>query len=373
MNIAYDARSLFQGGTGDVTYFRSLLHAIAHLTSKSQLHLYYREFDSERENLAAHYANIHTHGLNFPVGWLWNQCALSPHLARDGMDALHSQYLLPTWAPRPMIVTIHDITFRLFPEWFPPRPRKLMNFLIPLAAGRAQKIITGSQNSKDDMVREFGVPESKIVVTPYAAGAHFISNDPMESHRRVRETYPELSGPYIAGIGLRGARKNIGIVLRAILRLRSRGAWPIDMKIAIAGTRDQFPDKEFEKLSDIVVFLGFIEETLLPDIFSAAQCSVYPSLYEGFGLPVLEAMACGSPVICSDTSSLPEVAGGAGAMLSPTDEEGWANVLESVLHDENHRAMLRDRGLKRATEFSWEKCARQTLDVYQEVTGKTYG
>ena len=373
MKIAFDARTLFHGATGETTYLRSLLRALAQVAPQNELHLYYREFDAEREALAAHYPSVHTRGLNFPIGALWNHCALASHLARDGMDVLHSQYTLPLAAPRPMVVTIHDITFRLFPEWIAPRPRKLMNFLIPLAAERASKIITCSQNSKDDMMREFDLPGDKIVVMPYAAGPQFNAHDPMESHRRVRETYPELSGSYIAGIGLRGARKNIGVVLRAILQLKARGAWPGDMKFAIAGTREQFTDVEFEKLENVAVFLGFVDETLLPDIFAAAQCSVYPSLYEGFGLPVLEAMACGCPVICSNTSSLPEVAGGAGALLSPTDEEGWTNVLESVLHDENHRALLRSRGLRRAAEFSWEKCARQTLDVYDEVTSKIYG
>jgi glycosyltransferase involved in cell wall biosynthesis len=272
-----------------------------------------------------------------------------------------------------MVVTIHDITFRLFPQWIAPRPRKLMNFLIPLAAQSASKIITCSQCSKNDMVRELGLPAEKIVVTPYAASSHFWPHDPQEAHGRVREAYPQLSNDFVAGIGLRGPRKNIGVVLRAILRLRARGAWPAEMKFAIAGSREQFPDEELQKLGDIVVFLGFVDEALLPYIFAAAQCTVYPSLYEGFGLPVLEAMACGCPVICSNSSSLPEVAGGAAAMLSPTDEEGWASVLESVLHDDNHRAMLRSWGLERAAQFSWEKCARQTLDVYKEVAGDARG
>jgi glycosyltransferase involved in cell wall biosynthesis len=373
MNIAYDARTLFHGATGETTYLRSLLRALSHIAPENQLHLYYREFDAEREAVAAHYPNVQTRGLSFPVGALWNHCALASHLASDGMDVLHAQYTLPYRAARPMVVTIHDITFRLFPQWIAPRPRRLMNFLIPLAARCASKVITCSQCSKDDMVRELGLPADKIVVTPYAAGSHFQPHDPQEAHSRVQEAYPELSNGFIAGIGLRGPRKNIGVVLRAILRLRARGAWPNQMKFAVAGTREQFPDEELAKLQDMIVFLGFVDEALLPYLFAAAQCSVYPSLYEGFGLPVLEAMACGCPVICSNRSSLPEVAGGAGAMLSPDDEEGWANVLESVLHDDNHRATLRSRGLERVREFSWEKCARQTLNVYQEVTGVSRG
>lgn len=367
MKIAFDARTLSHGVTGDTTYLRSLLRSQAPLVPEDELVLYYREFDAEREALSAHYSNIRTQGLSFPIGWLWNQCALPLRLGRDGMNVLHAQYTLPYTAPCPMVVTIHDITFRLFPQWVAPRPRRLMNFLIPMAAHRAAKIITGSQCSKDDIVREFQIAPEKIVVTPYASGSQFSPHEPLEAHERVSEAYPALAGPFIAGIGLRGTRKNIGVVLRAILLLRERGAWPGDMKFAVAGTREQFPDTEVEKLEDVMMFLGFVDDALLPSIYSAALCSVYPSLYEGFGLPVVEAMACGCPVLCSNTSSLPEVANGGGALLRPDDVVEWADVLESVLHDENHRAVLRDRGLKRAAQFSWDNCARQTLDVYREV------
>ncbi len=367
MKIAFDARWLLPTGTGDVTYLRCLLRALAQVAPDDEFHLYYREFNPEREALAARFANVYSHALHFPIGSLWNQFALAPRLARDDMSLLHGNYMLPLRAPRPMVVTIHDVTFRLFPQWIPSRAQRIMNVLIPLSARSATKIITGSQCSKDDLVREFGIAPEKIAVTPYAAAPHFTASDPMEAHARISAAFPALSGPFIVGVGLRGPRKNIGVVLRAILQLQARGAWPHNLKLALTGTREQFPDAEVEKLGETVVFLGFIEEKLLPDLFTSAQASVYPSLYEGFGLPVLEAMACGCPILCSDTSSLPEVAGGAGAMLSPTDENAWTAVLESVLHDENHRAVLRSRGLERAEHFSWEKCAQQTLEVYREV------
>lgn len=367
MKIAFDARSLFHGGTGDVTYFRALLGALARITPEDELHLYYREFDSEREQLAVHHANITTHGLRFPIGWLWNQCALAPALHSDGMALLHAQYLLPRFAPRPTVVTIHDITFRLFPEWFPPRACKLMNFLIPSAAHNATRIITGSQCAKNDMVREFGVPPERIVVTPYAAAPQFSPRDPVEAHRRVRTAFPSLSGPFIVGIGLRGTRKNIGVVLRAMLSLVSRGAWPTGTKLALAGTREQFPDAEIARLENDIVFLGFVPDDLLPELYGAALASVYPSLYEGFGLPVLEAMACGCPVLSSDTSSLPEVAGDAAVLLPPQDETAWADAIEKIIGDENHRASLCGRGILRAAEFSWERTARETQTVYRTV------
>ena len=367
MKVAFDARWLLPGGTGDVTYCRSLLRALAHLSPQDEIHLYHREFNPEHGAMAAQFDNVQAHGLRFPVGWLWNQCALAPRLARDRMDVLHGNWMLPPLAPCPTVVSIHDATFRLFPHWIPPHARRIMNVLIPLSARRATKIITGSQCSKDDIVHCFDVPPEKIVITPYAAAPHFSPRDPHQARRRVRELYPALRGPFIAGIGLRGPRKNAGVVLRAILDLQSRGAWPKDGKLALAGTREQFPNPEIEQLGDTIVFLDYVAEEEMPNIYAAAFCSVYPSLYEGFGLPVLEAMACGCPVVCSDTSSLPEVAGGAAVLLPPDDAEGWASALSQVLDDENHRAALRCHGLERAAQFSWEKCARQTLEVYREV------
>ena len=373
MKIAFDACTLLggaSGGSGDATYLRSLLRALAHVAPENEFHLYYREFDTEREALAAQFSNVATHGRHFPVALLWSQCALAPRLARDGMDVLHAQYFLPRFCARPMVVTIHDITFHLFPQWFPPGVGRMMNRLVPRAARAARKIITGSQCTKDDIVDCLDVPPQKIVVTPYAAAPHFAPRDPHEAHRRVREMHPELQGPFIAGVGVRGPRKNIGVVLGAMAQLQARGAWPRGVKLALAGTREQFPDPEIAMLGDSVVFLGYVAESDLPDIFASAVASVYPSFYEGFGLPVLEAMSCGCPVLVSDASSLPEVAGDAGVMLAPDDVTGWAGALQQLLEDENHRATLRCRGLERAAQFSWEKCARQTLEIYREVAGQ---
>ena len=367
MKIAYDARWLFQGGHGDVTYLRNLVGAMARVAPGDEFWLYYREFDTLRESLAAQHANVHTRALKFPVGALWNQCALAPALRRAGMDVLHGNYVLPLRAPRPMVVSIHDITFRLFPEWIAPRPRRLMNVIIPQSARSATKILTGSECTRQDMIKHLGVAPEKIVVTPYAAAPHFTPHDPLDARRRVRELFPALDGRYLAAIGLRGPRKNIGVALRAILQLQARGAWPSDVKLAVAGTREQFPDAEIAKLGDVIEFLGFVADGDLPVVYSAAIASVYPSLYEGFGLPVLEAMACGCPVVGSNTSSLPEVAGNAAVLLPPDDEDAWQIALEKIIGDENHRALLRSRGLERAAQFSWEKCARQTLQVYREA------
>jgi glycosyltransferase involved in cell wall biosynthesis len=367
LQIAYDARSLFAGGTGDVTYFRSLIAALAELHPASSFVLYGRDRDSERNALATRYANIATKEVTFPLGWLWNQGALVPRLRRDGMELLHSQYLLPPHASIPTIVTIHDITFRLFPQWFPPRPCRIMNVLIPLAARTATHIITGSQCSKNDIVKYFGVREDKITVTPYAAGAQFRPIEREEAQTYVAARYESLQAPYVVGIGLRGVRKNVSVVLRAIKMLREQNRWPSGTVLALAGGEEHFSAEDVALVRDVVQFLGFVPDEDLPALYAAAQASVYPSLYEGFGLPPLEAMACGCPVLCSDASSLPEVVGDAGILLAPEDIEAWANALLKVLCDAAWREELRKRGLRRAALFSWERTAQQTFKVYRDV------
>lgn len=367
LKIAYDARSLFAGGTGDVTYFRSLLSALAAQEPASSFTLYGRHSDRERAALAAQHPNISTREVPFPIGWLWNQGALVPHLRRDGMQLLHSQYLLPPRVPCPAIVTIHDITFRLFPQWFPPRACRIMNVLIPLAARTATHIITGSQCSKNDIIKYFGVSEEKITVTPYAAAAQFRPLLREEAQAYIVSRYPALAAPYLIGIGLRGVRKNVGVVLGAIKMLREQKRWPHGTILALAGSEEHFPAKELAPVRDVVRFLGFVPDEELPALYGAAQASVYPSLYEGFGLPPLEAMACGCPVLCSDSASLPEVVGDAGILLSPQDCEAWANSLSEVLNNVDLRDSLKQRGLYRAHDFSWERTARQTREVYRHV------
>ncbi|MDF2441670.1 MAG: hypothetical protein JWN98_2654 [Abditibacteriota bacterium] len=365
LKIGYDARSLFAGGTGDVTYFRSLLTALATQEPDSSFVLYGRHRDAERDALAARYANISTREVPFPIGWLWNQGALVPRLRRDGMELLHSQYLLPPRASCPTIVTIHDITFRMFPQWFPQRACRIMNVLIPLAARTATHIITGSHCSKNDMMKYFGVRADKITVTPYAAGPQFRPLVRRDAQEYITARYAALSAPYVIGVGLRGVRKNVSVVLRAIKMLRDQKRWPVKTLLALAGSPEHFAPEDIEPVRDVVQFLGFVPEEDLPALFAAAQASVYPSLYEGFGLPLLEAMACGCPVLSSNAASLPEVAGDAGIVLPPQDTQAWADALHRLLTHEDERALWSERGLARAQQFSWQRTARETLDVYR--------
>lgn len=365
MRVGLDARSLFAGGTGDRTYFRHLIKAMARLQPRDEFVLFHREDDPERAAFARELANVRASRVDFPIGWLWGPLALPPRLKAQEIDVLHAQYLLPPKCPCPSIVMIHDITFRLFPQWVPPRARVIMNLLIPLAARTSTRILTSSEHSRRDIVRHLKVPPEKVVVTLCGVGREFAPMPPGAATQRVEEKFGLKD--YIIGIGLRGARKNIGVVLRAMLQLQAQGKWPRDCVLALAGSREQFPDVELDQLGAQVRFLGYVADEELPALYGAALACVYPSFYEGFGLPPLEAMACGCPVLCANASSLPEVVGQAALLLPPHDRNAWADALERALTDAAWREAKSEAGLHRALLFDWNRSARQTLAVYREV------
>lgn len=360
MQIAYDARSLNHGGTGDATYLRELIRALASINPDDQYLLYANASDPARDNLAADFANVSAHSLPYRTGWLWNQRALVPHLEQQEISLLHSQYLLPRKFRGKMIVTIHDVSFREHPEWFPHRARLIMNLLIPRSAQRADVILTGSEHAKRAIARTCNVPLEKIVVTPYAASAWARQVD-ANAHLDVLQKY-FLETPFLLGVGLRGIRKNNQIIIKALDILRQRNSFP-NIKLALCGSAEQFPAEV--AAHPHVQFLGWVPQEDLPPLYALAKAAVYPSLYEGFGLPVLEAMACGCPMICSNATSLPEVAGNAALQIDPHDAEAWAEGIAKVLLDDKLRETMIGDGLKRAVLFTWEKTAQQTAAQYR--------
>jgi glycosyltransferase involved in cell wall biosynthesis len=376
MHIGIDARTIFTGGGGDRTYFRNLIATMARLSPQDRWTLYAERDDPDRMSLVAPNVTV-APALSARIGALWNDMALRPQLRRDGIDLLHSQYTLPPlgWVSCPMVVTIHDVSFRLFPEWFPRRPNRVQNLLIPRAAHRAACVLTGSQCAAEDIARTLGVPPAKILVTPYGVEPRFAPASEME-RQRVRAAY-HLPPEYILGVGLLRLRKNAAVLLRAAALMQERGQWPSGMTLALTGNWNNESDaaavaEEFPGLREIIQPLGFVADNDLPALYSGALCSVYSSRYEGFGLPPLESMACGCPTLSSRNSSLPEVIGDAGLLVDDYENPAaWAASLASLLADSALRADLAARGLVRAREFSWERTARETLDLYHKIARST--
>ena len=264
------------------------------------------------------------------------------------------------------IVTVHDTTPFLFPESFTLITLLRYRLLLPRTLKTADKIITDSNSTKKDLVNYFNIPEEKIKVIFLAADEKFkpLNN---EEINEVKQKY-SLNFPFILYVGLLHPRKNIPSLIEAYYKLKLKKD-DMEYKLVIAGKnngkcKDIFGTVGRLNLQKDVIFTGYVLDEDLPALYNATDLFVYPSLYEGFGLPPLEAMACGTPVITSNTSSLPEVVGDAGIMVDPYDVDGLADAMHEVLTNDGLREDMIKRGLKRAKMFSWEKCAKETLRVY---------
>jgi glycosyltransferase involved in cell wall biosynthesis len=294
------------------------------------------------------------------------------HLARRlGLDAVHdptgTMSLLLTSAAR--ILTIHDAIPYTYPcsstrlDWF------IHHAWLPWAVRAADAVLTDSARSREDIVTHLHVAPERVVVVPLAADRRFRPMEAVEVDPVLRRYGVER--PYILYVGSLEARKNLPRLLEAYARLRQ---WSARWTLVIVGARRVKASPIFEAarrlcLEPHVRFTGYVDDDHLPALYAGADLFVFPSLYEGFGLPVLEAMASGTPVVTSNTSSLPEVAGDAALMVDPTCVEALAEAMQRVLSDENFRAALRQRGLQRAAGFSWERTARETVAVYEKVLG----
>jgi glycosyltransferase involved in cell wall biosynthesis len=281
---------------------------------------------------------------------------------------LHSlDHVAPVWGGWRSVVTLHDLAFLLYPGTHTPASRKYYAATGD-SARRAQRVIAVSQRTASDAVRLLGLDPARVRVVPEAAGPAFAP--------RPREALAPLAAhfgiptdrPYVLFVGTIEPRKNVPLLLEAFARVRSQ----VDAHLVLVGARGWLDEPIFAAharsgVADAAHFVGWVEEDELAVLYSHAGVLVLPSLYEGFGLPVLEAMACGAPVVCSNAGPLSEVAGDAAVLLPPEDATAWADAIARVLTQPRHAANLRARGLRRAAQFSWERTALLTRDVYREA------
>ncbi|MER3422187.1 MAG: glycosyltransferase family 1 protein [Nitrospiraceae bacterium] len=289
------------------------------------------------------------------------------------VDVCHwpNYILLPGGTAR-QIITICDLTFLLFPAYHPWARVKALAGGIARSASRADAIIVVSEHTKRDVIKYLGVPEEKIRVVYCAASSHFrfIAS---EARRSVLSKYHLPLDGYLLYVGNIEPRKNLTRLLEAYSLLKARGGCRLPLIFSGGGgwkNTDIYRRVSELSLEKDVRFLGYVPDEELPALMSGAELFVYPSLYEGFGLPPLEAMACGTPVVTSNVSSIPEVVGDAALMVDPYDVEGLAEAMQRALMDKDLREDMRIKGLARAKLFSWERTACETLKVYEEVHAK---
>ena len=278
-----------------------------------------------------------------------------------------TEHLLPNLAC-PTVMTVHDLIFERYPQHHTLRNRAYLKLAMPAFVRAADAIIAVSRHTRSDLIALYDCPPSKIHVIYEGIDADFRPASTPDVDQ-VRATYG-LQRPYLFMMGTLEPRKNHATALHALARLKAAG-YPHQLVLA-GGSGWLFePVTELvEKLglSDDVVFTGYVPQPHVPALYTGADCVVMPSLYEGFGFPVLEAMACGTPVVCSDASSLPEVAGDAALLVAPTDDEALAANVQRILDDPALAAVLSAGGIQRAARFRWSECARRTADLYGELS-----
>ncbi len=282
------------------------------------------------------------------------------------VDLFYSpDFVLPPTRPGTRtLLTVHDLSFLRYPDHFVPKLVRYLERVVPASVARADRVLADSEATRADLIRLLGTPPEKVEVLYSGVDARFRPEREPGERERLRARYG-LDRPYVLSVGTLQPRKNYVRLIRAFVRLPDTGRG-----LVIAGGQGWLYESVLEEAArhpDRVRVLGFVEDADLPALYRGADLFVFPSFYEGFGLPVLEAMACGVPVVCSGVSSLPEVAGDAALLVDPEDEDGLRGAMERALEDEGLRREMAARGRARAAQFTWERAARQLLEVFASL------
>ncbi|MEA2576116.1 MAG: hypothetical protein QOH93_3414 [Chloroflexia bacterium] len=370
LTIGIDAsRAVIAQRTGTEHYSASLLAALAQLP---EVELYsFRLY----VNMAAAGEAQERLGFDLPPKWrivaapfprMWTHLRLSwEMLSRPPRVLFVPSHVVPPCHPRRTVVTVHDLGYLQYPQAHTRASRLYLHLSTFFSARSARRVIAISEATKRDLVRHYRVPPRKISVIYHGRDPIFA---PVEDQARVAEVAARygVQAPYCLHVGTLQPRKNLGLLIEAWDILR--GSMEQPPQLLLAGKRGWLYDNLFEMvqargLTDLVRFADYVERDDLPALYSGALALTFPSLYEGFGLPPLEAMSCGTPVIASTATSLPEVVGDAGILLDPHDPRPWAEAVQRLIRDTGLQSELRRRGLERASRFTWERCAHETLQV----------
>jgi len=364
LRIGIDIHSIGSRGGGNETYYHELVTALAEMPRQHHFVLYYTKDEvlariRSRDCLTLVPLQPAHRSLRIPLTFPWR--------ARlDQLDVFHAQYIVPPFLRCKTVTTIADISYEHFPDFFPVPLRASLKLLVPWSARRADHIITVSEHSKRDLVRCYGIGEEKITVTHEGAGPAFHPMDRGKAKKRLAQKY-RLTSDFILYVGRLQARKNLQRLVSAYAAIRSAG---FPHKLVLVGKADSLFEPVLARIQELelerdVLRPGYVSDEDLPHFYRAADVFIYPSFYEGFGLPIIEAMACGTPVITSRGSSLEEVAGDAALLIDPLSEQSIAEALKQVLGDPQLAQRLGQSGLRRSEKFSFKNAARQTIDVYE--------
>lgn len=370
--IAIDYTPAYEQGAGIGRYVRELTAALAKLDHETD----YRLFIAGATDLPPALAeNFTWKPTNISPKWLariWHRAHMSipVEVITGEIDLYHAtDFVLPPTRPKTItVLTVHDLSFVRVPEAASPRLKAYLDKVVPRSVQRADHILADSQATKDDLIALYGVAEDKVTVLLSGVDARFApANNPS-----VRQKYGIGERPYLFSVGTVQPRKNYSRAIHALARLREKGH---DLNFVIAGGKGWLEDPIYETIraagmGEYVKMIGFADDADLPALYSHAECTVFPSLYEGFGFPVLESMACGTPVVTSMVSSLPEVAGDAALMIDPLDLDALTDAIQQILEDSQLKQRLIQAGFRQAAQLSWEKSAQQLHKFYSVLLSK---
>jgi len=363
MRIGIEANTYYKNTAGSGVYARNIIDTWTNGLGADNILLFTNkrlsEIDLAKKN------NLLNRIFNGIFDVFWMQFVLPIQLLTKKADVLFCPaFLAPVFSPVPTAVSIFDMSFIRFPESCEYMFRKYLSFFMPLIKYRADSIITISLFSKKEIIELLHVPENKVRVVYLGYKSIFRQIEQSDKIDSIRNKYTG-GNKFILYVGTIEPRKNIPAIIKAFSCIREKGH--INHKFVICGSKGWYYQSIIEliiklKLQDDVILTGYVDENELPLIYNAADLFVFPSFYEGFGLPVLEAMACGCPVIASNTSSLPEVVGDAGILINPENFEEISDAIVKIIEKPEFRRELVLKGLERAKQFSWEKASKEILD-----------
>ena len=376
MRIGIDYTAAVRQGAGIGRYTRGLIGALPACDAGNAYRLFVAGRGVERQLPGA--ANFHARWLpltdrDTSIIWQRLRLPIPIELILGRLDLFHSpDFVLPPVLDARTVLTVHDLSFMRVPECAHPVLREYLLRVVPRSVRRADLILADSENTRRDVVELLGVAEERVRVVCPGVEARFQPVHDEATRSAVRERYG-LARPFILGLGTLEPRKNFCGLIDAYARLAARGHLAHDL--VIVGGKGWLYEPIFERVRELglearVHFTGRAADEDLPAIYSLASCLAYPSFYEGFGIPVLEAMACGTPVVTARVSSLPEAGGEAVLYADPHDVESLAQALERALDDEPLRGQLRAAGRVQAARFTWEAAAQALLEAYRVAAGQ---
>ena len=374
MKITLNASFWNKPNTGTGQYLRALVHALLQRDIDNDYCLItpQRLLENVPPCVTVHPAPSRL-SENFAKVW-FEQIAFVRACQRERADLAHVPYFAPpVFSRTPIIATIHDLIPMILPLYRCSLHVRTYTQLVAVGARRANAIIADSECSKRDIVQRLKIDPARVHVIHLAADENYRPADAAQIDV-VRRKY-SLPDKFILYLGGFDQRKNVRVIIQAFARLHdlhTQGFRLVLGGVMLGTDSEFFPDprriaREANLPDDAIQYVGWVDEDDKPALYSSATAFAFASLYEGFGLPPLEAMACGTPVICSNASSLPEVVGNAGILVDPNDVDAWAEAMRAVLTNDARRIEMRERGIVQAGRFSWRKCAEETVRVYRSV------